>query len=495
MGTNQFKRELEKLGEYAESIPENTELCKYIQQINELIYSDGEKKVFETEYKPIVDKLEKTEKPFLSVIVRTRGNRDIGLREALLCLRAQTNQDFEILLIAHKADKEGKECVSRVVEEQPETFREKIRYVELDRGTRTTPINVGFANARGRYVAIFDDDDLLFDNWVEKFYEAAKINDGKILHAYVLAQRWKVFENSISGENDTKKYMAVEAPTTQFCQKFNLLTQLTVNKCPLMSLAFPAYLFHELGMVFNEELDVTEDWEYFMRVVTITGIADIEEPTSIYRLWTNAENSATLHDQKIWDDTYARIQKNRNSRALLIPEGNIEQIVRIVQNGTQQTINIQNGYPQLYGLLYYGSDNQFTDERMLVGDDCGKFPEFDMKFSVPVGDTGISNFRFDPCQYGGIILQALKITMIMVDGTEVEVALEKCQHNGMECELGIYFLKFDPQILWKYEGAKQVDFVRVAGRINMEVPAEIVEAAISYFAEKNKGRLRRFLKK
>ena len=487
MSGNQFRKELEKLEAYADSISENTELYKYIKQINELIGSDGEKKVFESQYKPTVDKVEHAEAPFLSVIVRTRGNRDIGLREALLCLRAQTNQDFEILLMVHKADKTGKESVERVLEEQPQAFRQKIRGMELNNGTRTTPINVGFANARGSYVAIFDDDDLLFDNWVESFYEAAKTNDGKILHAYVLAQKWKVFENPIGGQGNTKKYMAVEAPTTQFCQKFNLLAQLTVNKCPLMSLAFPTYLFHKLGMVFNETLDVTEDWEYFMRVVTITGIADIEKATSIYRLWTNAENSATLHDQKRWDDTYAKIQKNRDGRALLIPEGHMEQIVWLIQSSGQQSVKTFIGYPKMYGLLYYGVDTQFTDEKMLVGDDCGEFPEIDMKFSVPMDETGINNFRFDPCQYGGIILQDLKIIMIMVDGTEEEVALDACQYNGMQCELGIYFLKFDPQISWKCESVNQIASVRVTGRVNMEVPAEVVDRAIAYFGEKKRG--------
>ncbi len=486
MSENQFRNELEKLEAYADSISENTELYKYIKQINELIYSDGEQKVFESEYKPIVDNLETTEKPFLSVIVRTRGNRAVGLREALLCLRAQTNQNFEVLLIVHKAEKEGKDSVRKIIAEQPEGLRNKIRCIELDRGTRTTPINIGFANAKGRYVAIFDDDDLLFDNWVESFYEAAEKNDGKILHAYALGQKWKVFENDTVEGADEMKYMAVEAPTSQFCTEFNLLSQMVVNKCPLMSLAFPAYLFHDFGIVFNVTLDVTVDWEYFMRVVTITGIVDIKEATSIYRLWTNAENSATLHEQTIWDETYAKIQKSRNARALLVPEGYTEQIVSLIQCAGctgEQIIKVSNGYPKLYGLLYYGTDNQFTDERMLVGDNQVDIPEIDVTFSVPLDEGDIKEFRYDPCQYGGFIAQELEIVMTTIEGTEIEVLTEEWCHNGMQCESGIYFLKFDPQIAWKYEGDEKIASVRITGNVNMEIPAEVVEDAISFFGK------------
>lgn len=483
MSDNRLKKELAKLAAYADNFTENTELYKYIKQINDMFYSNGEKNIYESEYKSIVEQVDRTGNPFLSVIVRTRGNRPVGLSEALLCLRAQTNQDFEVLLIAHNAPEEGKKVVKQIVDDQPEEFKKKIRYIELDRGTRTTPINIGFANALGRYIAVFDDDDLLFDNWVESFYESAKENDGKILHAYVLAQKWKTFETMNANGESVINYMAVEAPTSQFCQKLDILSQLVVNKCPLMSLAFPAYLFRNLGIVFNEELNVTEDWEYFMRVVTITGIADITEATSIYRLWTNAENSSTLHNQEIWDATYQRIHEKMNQRDFLVPAGYTDVIISLIRRVNAPAEVEYTGVPVMDGLLYYGEDNRFTDDRMMRGIDKGDSLNIDVMYSLPIDGDNIHNFRYDPCQYGGFILQNLKIIMMLVDGTKVEVDLQKTQSNGMKCDMGIYFLKFDPQIEWSYEGEQRIQSVKITGEIIRAIPAEVVEAAIVFYSK------------
>ena len=41
------------------------------------------------------------------------------------------------------------------------------------------------------------------DNWVEKFYDAAKEHNGNILHAFALAQKWKAF--SIDNSQDEEK--------------------------------------------------------------------------------------------------------------------------------------------------------------------------------------------------------------------------------------------------------------------------------------------------
>ena len=48
------------------------------------------------------------------------------MREALLCLQAQECQDFEILLIAHKADEEHGKLIEEILEDQEEEFRKKI---------------------------------------------------------------------------------------------------------------------------------------------------------------------------------------------------------------------------------------------------------------------------------------------------------------------------------------------------------------------------------
>lgn len=76
------------------------------------------------------------------------------MREALLCLQAQECQDFEILLIAHKADEEHGKLIEEILEDQEEEFRKKIRFFRLNEGTRTTPLNYGFP-MRGASMQLF----------------------------------------------------------------------------------------------------------------------------------------------------------------------------------------------------------------------------------------------------------------------------------------------------------------------------------------------------
>ena len=480
MENNKFKKELTKLMEMADVVTENTELYQYIKQLNDMMGTDGISGVYDRKYAGIVDSTlnNKAKKPFLSVILRSQGNRPLGLRESLLCLRAQTNQDFEILLICHKANEEGKTCIKEIMDDQPSVMKDKIRFFELNEGTRTTPINFGFANARGQYVSIYDDDDILFDNWVEEFYKSSVENYGKILHAYVLAQKWKVIK---AKRLDEEGYMALDAPTLQFCERFDYLSQLVLNKCPLMSLAFPVYLFQKMGIVFNEELNVTEDWEYFMRVVSITGVADIEEATSIYRLWSNMETSATIHAQDIWKETYGKIQSEMNAKRMLIPNGYAQHIISLIHRCNEDDKKMPIGYPKLQGILYYGVDWDFSDERMVIADNSVYSPKLQLSFSVP--DTGLNYqyFRIDPSEYGGYVLTDIKIVMNTTNGGRIEVNLSDCKHNGTENSGEIYFMHYDPQIAWIYSGDDKIKSIELTGRTYMEIPEELIVKSIKEY--------------
>ena len=48
--------------------------------------------------------------PFLSVVMRTQGKRTNALKEALLCLNAQTDQDFEVIVMASDVYKRQAQC-------------------------------------------------------------------------------------------------------------------------------------------------------------------------------------------------------------------------------------------------------------------------------------------------------------------------------------------------------------------------------------------------
>ena len=161
-------------------------------------------------------KNDKHDGPFLTVITRTQGKRPDMLTEMLLCLTGQSNTDFELLIMGHNLSDEQHELVSELIDDLPQWMQEKTRLIPVNGGTRTTPLNRGFEEARGKYIAVLDDDDLVFDHWVEAFYDLHKKHNGTVLHAYSVMQEWETVGGSFP---NTPR--AATAPSNKYCCKFN----------------------------------------------------------------------------------------------------------------------------------------------------------------------------------------------------------------------------------------------------------------------------------
>ena len=76
---------------FLKEFSENTEVSRYLRQLYEEIFSNVSEN-FKNKYAPIIKANMGKKQCFLSVIIRTQGKREDGLREALLCLQAQTFQ-------------------------------------------------------------------------------------------------------------------------------------------------------------------------------------------------------------------------------------------------------------------------------------------------------------------------------------------------------------------------------------------------------------------
>lgn len=444
---------------FLKEFSENTEVSRYLRQLYEEIFSNVSEN-FKNKYAPIIKANMGKKQCFLSVIIRTQGKREDGLREALLCLQAQTFQNFEIILIGHKLDADQADIVERVLEDQSPDFRNKIRYFKLDEGGRTCPINFGFANSLGKYAAVFDDDDILFANWAEDFYTCSKDNDGRILHSYAFAQNW----------SNVKKlgYRAESAPVPRYCVDFQLIDQLVVNRCPLMTLAFPVNIFQNLGMIFNEELDVMEDWEYFMRTAFLCGVSDTKKATAIYRFWDNLETSATLHEQSTWDSTYQAIQEEYNQESIIIPPGNLQRIINLLNGSHNHPLTMQGNVS--LSRLYYSFGDGFNDRECLISVNEKSLPQFDIWFLFEEKRHDIKALRFDLTESGLLLIKDIEITVWLTNGEKEVISRSQCVHNGITIKSGMLFLHVDPEIVWEWNDDRDIDVVHITGIIATELP-------------------------
>jgi len=265
--------------------------------------------------------------PFLSVITRTQGRRIDTLRDVLLCLSAQTCQDFEVCVIGHKLSPQAQLDVERVIEDTHEEMRARVRLIRVEDGNRTRPLNVGFESARGHYVAILDDDDIVLGHWVESFKVLAEKNPGRVLRAANMAQTWEPVTTALGKQS----VRAVSGMDDCYPHTFDFFQHLIENATPPVSLAFPRAAFASMGIRFDESLTTTEDWDFFMRTAVICGVASLTEITSIYRKWLGAESSFTLHSQEEWRTNHLVIWRKLDSAPILLESGAITRLRHLVE--------------------------------------------------------------------------------------------------------------------------------------------------------------------
>jgi ubiquinone/menaquinone biosynthesis C-methylase UbiE/glycosyltransferase involved in cell wall biosynthesis len=296
---------------------------------------------------PYVEHRESANKPFLSVVIRTVGKRISTLRESLLSLSAQTCQDFEVVIAGHNLDVERQVAVEGLIEELLAEMRQRTRLLKVDGGGRSAPLNAGFLGANGRYVAAFDDDDLLFGDWVETFRRLEGSNPGQLLRATAVAQDW----DRVKQSGGVAASRAISGMRAIYPSQFELLAHIVENRTPLHSIAFPQVLFSELGYRFDPELSTAEDWDLIIRVAPLCGVACATNITAMYRLWKDGDNSASAHDQFEWKSNYLRTLRKIDDVPLLLPAGSAVKLRRMY-------VDLE----RLQGKVEFDPDTSVTEE-------------------------------------------------------------------------------------------------------------------------------------
>ncbi len=253
----------------------------------------------------------------LTVLVRTQGLRPHTLRDTLLCLLAQTVQDFEVIVLAHDVTVTQQIEVEQAVVELPASLRERTRVLAVDGGGRARPLNRGVEAARGAYIAVLDDDDTVFAHWVETFMSLARKSPGRLCRTVAVSQRIGSTDWS-----DGRPGFHTEGPIEQeFPSEFDLFAHLALNRTPFMCWAIPRALFSELGLRFDDTLSVCEDWDIVMRGSFICGVASSEETVANYRRWQDGVASHLAHDRADWESDAERIVGRLNQQPTVLAPG------------------------------------------------------------------------------------------------------------------------------------------------------------------------------
>jgi hypothetical protein len=299
--------------------PESSSLLRFLEELAQRDGVDGRFAGAIDAARGVLLETLDSDGPFLSILMRTQGRRLEPFKDAMLCLAAQSSLDFELILLAHDVEPDALAQLRHVVSNQTESLKSRTTIVEVEGGGRARPLNRGVSAARGRYIAVYDDDDLLFANWVEAFAEAAEVSNGKMLRAITATQRAvpEVWPQGGAG------FRTGSWPNAEYARTFDQLDHLVVNHSPFMSVAFPRYVFNSIGLAFDEELDVCEDWDVILQGSLLVGVHSIDALTSIYRRWEGGASSYTAHSRDEWARSEARVIDRLNRDPQLFAAGSV----------------------------------------------------------------------------------------------------------------------------------------------------------------------------
>ncbi len=215
--------------------------------------------------------------PLISVIVPTYNRKD-SLAEAIQSILHQTISYYEIVVV----NDAGEDVVDII-----KTFDDpRIKYYshQTNKGLAATR-NTGIKNAKGKYIALLDDDDVYYPDHLEILVTYLEHDDMKIAYtdAYKATQ-----------ELQNGKYVTINKDVP-FSHDFSKEKLSYLNIAPVQCFMLEKSCLDEIGL-FDETLPAHEDWDIWIRLSFKYDFHHIKKITSEFRQRTDNSNMTTTQN-------------------------------------------------------------------------------------------------------------------------------------------------------------------------------------------------------
>jgi glycosyltransferase involved in cell wall biosynthesis len=228
----------------------------------------------------------------VSILMRTQGRRNELLTEALYSAYAQTCDDYEVVLGFHNPDDRSGELragVERLLGQLPAPLRRKVRLIACDGEGRGAPLNTLLEAAEGRYASFLDDDDLLLEHHVETLVGGVREHGEHVLFQTFAAQR--LIDPVPAGGAPAYPYTTV-AMSIPWNRPFDPIAEHHHNLVPICCMAVPTRLIRETDLRFRLDLEVGEDWDFWMGASQVLRVVVLPEVTTVVNHWNDATSNA-----------------------------------------------------------------------------------------------------------------------------------------------------------------------------------------------------------
>lgn len=221
------------------------------------------------------------------------------LSEAVSSLQAQTYPYWEAIIV-NDGSTDDTETIAKTLC----STDCRVRFFSKPNGGLSSARNAGLALAKGCWVQFLDADDLLLPQKFEKHIAA--------MHG--LSRSYMSYTNYFHGAYDVP-YRRVEG--FRVSHEFRLsrpVLDMAVRwefdfSIPIHSALFPAWLFHDKHIHFDETLSNHEDWDMWMQsLLHLSKVILIPEELAIYRV---GSSSMSRDKSKMWVGFIAAIEKQK----------------------------------------------------------------------------------------------------------------------------------------------------------------------------------------
>ena len=236
--------------------------------------------------------------PLVTIVVGTR-DRHALLERALRSVLAQVDVpagSIEIVVVDDAGAHPPTELVEALRRDLPPVVADLRLIVHERNAGRSATRNTGIAAARGEWIGILDDDDLLHPGHVATLLDAA----GGEPNVIAFARAEQVIESPQLVELQRSEHDDGGEFREDILQLRNLF--------PIQTALVPRVLLERVGGL-DTELEVGEDWDLWLRLARHATYRRVDRVTSEYRHRLGADNSMTherAHHALAIDVVYAR---------------------------------------------------------------------------------------------------------------------------------------------------------------------------------------------
>lgn len=222
------------------------------------------------------------------------------LPDAVSSLQRQTYTNWEAIIV-NDGSIDKTDYVARALC----SADSRIRYIAKPNGGLSSARNTGLDLAQGDWLQFLDADDLLLPQKFEKQIIAAKRSgEGTLTYCSYF----------LGACDEPARRIEPWAPSLGLCMARPLLdmalrweTELSI---PIHSPLFPAYLFREKMIRFDEALSNHEDWDVWMQILELVdNMIFVPEELAIYRV---CPNSMCTDRSGMWRGFSTAIKKQRH---------------------------------------------------------------------------------------------------------------------------------------------------------------------------------------